>query len=237
MNGAKYVVNSGNTKMAGSKPVDATYLSIKYTCPKTCPLKGEGCYGDCYPLCLHIKRLDKEADGLSILQIARAEAKVINESYKGGRIPNGRNLRIHVTGDSRTIAGTKLINSACGNWLDRGNNSNHIWSYTHCWDYILRNQWDNVSMLASVDSIDQVIYARQNGYAPAIVVAEHLSNKSYYIKGSDVKWLACPAQTRDNVACSDCLLCTKANHLYDKNMGISFAAHGLRKEIIKRRLK
>ena len=236
MFGAKYVSNSCNGKISGSIPVDATYLSIQQTCPKTCQLRnGGGCYAEDYPLSVHIKRLDIEAEELSSLDIARAEAKLINESYGGGPIPNDRNLRLHVSGDSRTIAGTKVINKACGRWLARGDKSNHIWSYTHCWQNITRDNWSNVSIFASVDSIDQVEYARQNGYAPTIVVPEHLKDKPYLLKGSDVKWIPCCSQI-GGIGCVDCRLCFQANKLYAKNMGISFAAHGIRKSAIKTRL-
>ena len=235
MKGCLYIKNSLNRKISGSNLIDATYLSIERSCPRSCPLKGKGCYAFDYPLCLHIRRLDNEAKYFSAIKIAEIEAKLIRESYNG-IIPCNRILRLHVSGDSRTITGSKIINCACGEWLSRCKDGK-IYSYTHCWQNIPRQIWNYVSMLASVDSIDQVYYARQNGYAPAIVVAEHLSDKSYYIPGSDTKFIACPAQTKDNVACSDCLLCTKANYLYDKNMGISFSAHGIKKNLIKERLK
>src|SRR5690606_10093649 len=106
-------------------------------------------------------------------QVARAEAQAIDQSYNGGPVPAGRNMRLHVSGDSRTIAGTRMINNAVGRWQQRGGGV--VWSYTHCWDHVTRDLWSNVSMLASVDTVEEVTYAQQNGYAPAIVVAEHIS--------------------------------------------------------------
>ena len=75
----------------------------------------------------------------------------------------------------------------------------------------------------------------QNGYAPVIVVAEHISDKAYTLPGSDTKWIPCPSQTR-KVGCVDCQLCMKADWLYETNHGIAFAAHGVKKSSIKRRL-
>jgi len=234
MHGVKYVSNSGNKKIGGSKKIDATYLSVTGSCPLTCALKDKGCYSQDYPLSLHVGRLDREVGNISALQIARFEAKAIDESYKGGAVPAGRDMRLHVSGDCRTIAGARLINNAIGRWKKRGGGS--VWGYTHCWDHVLKEEWSNVSMLASVDSVEEVQYARQNGYAPAIVVSEHNGDKVFTLPGSDTKWIPCPAQTKEGVGCADCRLCFNATRLYDKNMGISFSAHGIKKNVIKRRL-
>jgi hypothetical protein len=236
MNGAKYVSDSRNKKLMGSKKskkIDATYISVTGSCPGTCPLKDEGCYAQVGPMGIHVKRLDGEVNGLSALQVARAEATVINESYGGGDVPMGRDLRIHVSGDCRTISGARIINKAIGGWKKRGGGA--AWGYTHCWDHVTRDEWSNVSMMASVDSVDEVIYARQNGYAPALVVSEHPSERAYLLPGSDIKWIPCPAQTR-HVGCVDCRLCMNADRLYESNMGITFSAHGVKKNTIKRRL-
>lgn len=234
MNGAIYVSDSGNSKTKGSEKIDVTYLSIKASCPSTCALKDNGCYSVNSYAGLIVKRLDNEATEMSALQIARAEANAIDNSYKGGAVPTNRIMRLHISGDCRTIAGAKLINNAVGRWKKRGGGK--VYSYTHVWDHVMRDIWSNVSMLASVDSIEEVEYARQNGYAPAIVVSEHMSSKAHELPGSDVKWIPCPAQTQKNIGCVDCKLCMNANRLFEKNMGISFAAHGIRKNTIKKRL-
>jgi hypothetical protein len=233
MNGAIYVSDSGNTKIMGTKKVDATYVSIKASCPKSCPLMGEGCYAQLSYVGITTHRLDEEADGFSPLQAARAEAKAIDESYKGGDVPTGRDLRLHVAGDSRTITGTRILNKAVSRWRKRGGGD--CWSYTHAWKNVPRKEWDQVSILASVTTVDEVPAAKQQGYAPAIVVSEHPSEKVYKLEGSDVKWIPCPAQTR-GVGCSDCRLCFNADRLYNENMGIAFSVHGVKKENIKRRL-
>jgi hypothetical protein len=233
MNGAIYVVDSKNDKIAGSSKIDATYLSVSATCPITCALRDKGCYSQIGNTAIHVSRLNREVESLSPLDVARAEAKLIDQCYKGGPVPKDRCLRLHVSGDSRTIAGSRLINNAVGRWKQRG--GKHAWSYTHCWDHVTSDIWSNVSMLASVDSVEEVSYARDNGYAPAIVVAEHLSDKVYHLPNSDIIWIPCPAQTR-TVGCVDCGLCFNTKRLYNGNYGISFAAHGVRQNVIKRRL-
>lgn len=237
MHGATYVSDSGNSKLNGSKPIDATYVSIESSCPSSCPLKSSGCYAQSSFTGITVRRLDTEAKDLSILQVARAEAKAIDQSYKGGNIPKGRDLRIHVSGDSRTLAGTRIINKAISRWIKRGGGT--AFSYTHAWRHVPRDEWSNVSILASITTIGEVSLARQQGYAPAIVVSDFKDDKVFTIENSDIKWIPCPAQTKPggkDIGCSDCRLCMKADWLFETNRGIAFAAHGVKKNEIKKRL-
>jgi hypothetical protein len=130
-----------------------------------------------------------------------------------------------------------LINKAIARWKKRGGGD--CWSYTHAWKKVPRHEWSQVSILASVTSTAEVELARQQGYAPAIVVPEHTTTKAYSLPGSDVKWIPCPAQTKPGgkeIGCTDCRLCFNADRLYRDQMGISFAAHGVKQNNLKRRL-
>jgi hypothetical protein len=233
MNGAIYVENSRNSKLSSNEKIDSVYASVKATCPLTCHLRDKGCYCQMGNTGIHVNRLDREAENLSVLDVARAEAHAIDNSYKGGQVPSGRNCRLHVSGDCRTITGARIINSAIGRWKKR--QGNIMFSYTRAWDHVTRDMWSNVSMLASVDSIEDAVYARQNGYAPTLVVSEHISNKAYYLTGSDIKWIPCVAQTNHGT-CASCKLCMNADRLFDNNMGITFAAHGVKKNFLKKQL-
>lgn len=234
MNGAIYVSDSGNTKIMGSRKVDATYASIKASCPSSCSLKDKGCYAQSSYVGMTVERMDRRARGASPLQVARAEARSLDDAYNGKSVPEGRDLRLHVAGDSRTIAGTRVLNQAVERWKQRGGGD--CWSYTHAWKHVPRSEWSHVSVLASVANVTEATQARAQGYAPAIVVSEHPSEKSFQLDGSDVKWIPCPAQTR-HVGCSDCRLCFNADRLFEGNFGIAFAAHGVNKNKVKRHLK
>lgn len=233
MDGAIYVSKSCNSKLSKSNNIDCTYLTIKNSCPTTCALRNNGCYGENSYVGIISRRLDRESEKLSALEIAKAEAKVIDNSYNRKGIPPETILRLHVSGDSRTVAGSKIINKAIGRWINRGGKV--AFSYSHCWKNVNRDIWNNVSMLASIDSIEDVDLAVKNGYACTIVVADHLSDKFYRLKGSDIKWVPCPAQVK-KISCIDCKLCFNADKLYNINCGIVFSAHGIRKNIIKKRL-
>ena len=231
--GSIYVQDSGNTKIMGTKKVDGTYAAIKQTCPSTCPLKDEGCYAQTSFVGMINRRNERRAKGSSPLDVARAEAKAIDESYNGGAVPTDRALRLHIAGDSRTVLGSRLINKAVARWKERGGGL--CWSYTHAWKHVHRDEWSNVSMLASISNVSEVDAARAQGYAPAIVVAEHPSEKAYKLPGSDTLFIPCVNQTR-GVGCTDCQLCFKADWLFETNRGIAFAAHGVKKNNIKRHL-
>ncbi len=231
---AIYVSDSGNTKLNGSRKVDATYASVQATCPKTCPFMGEGCYAQMGLMAMHTNRLDRDAVGMTTGQVAKVEAKAIDESYKGGKVPENRNLRIHVAGDCRTAKAASTIAAAVARWQSRG--GGRAWSYTHAWRTVPRTAWGTISCLASVESIADAELAVSRGYAPAIVVSEHTDERAYKLEGSDIKWVPCPQQTR-GVGCSDCGLCFNADGLLERNTGIAFAAHGAGTKKVKRRLE
>ena len=234
MRGAIYVEKSDNRKISGDDKVDATYASIKNTCPDTCSLKNEGCYAQSSFVGMVNHRMNKRARQDSPLAVARAEARAIDQAYGGRKIPAGRALRLHVSGDSRTIKGTRILGAAISRWKKRGGGD--VWSYTHAAAYVPRKEWGAVSVLASIESISQIERVKKMGYAPAIVVSEHLSDKVYKLSGSDIKWIPCVQQTK-GVSCVSCRLCFNADRLYRDGYGIAFAAHGINKNKIKKHLK
>ncbi len=212
-----YIAGSKNVKIGD---VDATYASVASTCPSTCSLKDKGCYAQQGNVGIYANRLEKT----SAIVAATAEAKAIDASYRGGSVPE-RNVRIHVSGDSKTIVGTKRIAAAVKRWKARGGKA--AWTYTHAHSRVHRKHWGSVSVLASLDNISQIAAARQQGYAPAIIVNKFDGAKAFMLEG--VKFIPCPAQTKDNVTCTSCKLCWDSDRLYKSNMGIAFAAHGVQK--------
>lgn len=229
---AVYVKNSSNHKLG--KSIDATYLPTNNTCPTSCKLKGAGCYAELSFVGIINSRLNKESKNLSTLDIARDEVKVIDASYKGKSVPN-KVLRLHVSGDSKTIKGSKLINSAVARWKKRGGKL--AFSYTHAWKTVPRNVWKDISILASIDDISDVNLAVERGYVPSIVVDSFTNSKLIEQESSPVKWIPCPAQTKERASCEECKLCFDDKILFKKKYGIAFEAHGVRKALIKRRLK
>ena len=227
---AIFVEKSENRKISGKKGrVSATYGSIKNTCPDSCALKENGCYAQYGHTVFSVRRADKATDGMNTEQAARVEATAIDQSFKGGRIPQdgatgGRDLRLHVSGDARTKRAANILAAAVKRWFKRG--GGRVWSYTHAWQRVARENWGEVSVLASIENPKEAKQAVKQGYCPAIVVPEHPGDKAYTIKGSKTSWIPCPAQTKEDMACSDCGLCMRADVLRDLGKGISFAIHG-----------
>lgn len=224
-----YVTNSKNSKLTKEKKVDCTYAPIEQTCPNSCSMKKDNlCYAAIGFVGIHNQRAIKKAKKLSKVEIAKFEAKEILKNIN----TQSKLLRLHVSGDSETKTGTKILSKASEKWID--NTNGRVWTYTHAWKNVPRSYWGKVSVLASVDSLDDIPKARKMGYAPAIIVDKFESDKAFKI--GNTKYIPCPSQTRD-VSCSDCNLCMNADRLFKDNFGIAFAAHGATKEKIKKRLK
>lgn len=230
---ATYVSDSKNAKLSkNGKGVDATYSSIKATCPKDCKFRDSGCYSQTGNTFFTVKRLDENADNKSAIVVAKEEAKAIDNSYRGKKVPEGQILRIHVSGDCVNNTAAKTVSAAANRWLNRG--GKRVWSYTHAWRKVKRESWGKVNVLASMESPKDGIKAIKRGYAPALVVGSFASDKAFTAEG--IRWIPCPAQTKDKVTCQDCKLCHNVDKLVERNAGIAFETHGVQKNKAKRHL-
>lgn len=222
------VEKSQNSKLGN---IGATYAPIEQTCPDSCELKDKVCYAQSSFVGIQNARLTKMArkGKYTALQLARMEAKLIatlpeEKKYKTGQKPLPV-LRLHVSGDSRTIKGTRLLSKAASKYIKAGGK---VYSYTHAWKKVPRNAWGNVSILASVDSIAEADEAAARGYVPAIVVEKFDGKKAFKMEGSNVSFIPCPNQTID-LTCEECMFCMRADSLKLGNKGIAFAVHGVQK--------
>lgn len=231
MSVAIFAEDSRNSKIAGRGRVSATYASIKGSCPSTCALKDDNsCYAKSGRTAIHVKRMDAAVtDGMRPEAVARAERRAIREAFKGRQVPQdgergGRDLRMHVSGDARTRRAAEILGSAATEWKERGGGD--VWTYTHAALTVPREAWGpDVSVLGSTEDPAKVDAIKAQGYAPALVVAEHPTDKAYKVEGSDVDFIPCVQQTK-GTPCNQCRLCFKADWLLANNKGIAFAAHG-----------
>lgn len=228
-----FVENSKNEKIGD---ISATYVSIIGSCPSTCALKENGCYAQVGNPFFTVKRLDKAVieQSLTPNDLADLEAEAIKNSFGGKKLRFKKDLRLHVSGDTTTKYGAKVISEAINDYKARG--GGRVYTYTHAWRTVARKDWtQNISVLASVDDVSEIKKVRRKGYAPAIVVSEFKDHKAFNMPGTKTKFIPCPAQTKD-VVCVDCGLCMNADDLYKRNYAVAFAAHGVRKNHIKKRL-
>lgn len=222
---------SQNTKLGAV----ATTSAPRQTCPAACPFKGAGCYADHDNNRVHWDRLTERAKGLTPLEIAEAEAKLIDA------LPANRDLRLHVTGDCPDEATTRVVAAACERYMARGvRSASHrgkrlpvrVWAYTHNWRTVPRRAWGRVSVLASCETVSDTVAAKTRGYATALVVRRFREEKQHRVVGEDsisMEWTAhvvpCPAQTR-GVKCSDCRLCMDDDRLKSDFLTVGFTLHG-----------
>jgi hypothetical protein len=208
---ATMVLNSDNRKIGCAA---ATYVSVQASCPRSCALRGSGCYAQYGHVAKHVRRLD--AEGATALEAACDEAALIRAFPT-----QGRPLRLHVAGDCRTDRAARIVGAAAADWRRR--RGGEVWTYTHAWRVVSRAAWGKaVSVLASMERADDAQLARERGYAPALVVAEHDGNRRRVEGG--VTWIPCAEETR-GLTCTECRLCLDADRLRDRGLGIAFAAH------------
>jgi hypothetical protein len=223
---ATAVEKSRNSKVGN---VSATYVALR-SCPDSCALKGRGCYAELGKVGMTVRRLDAQASlwGSDGRDMARAEAKGIDG------LSGKRPLRLHVSGDSRTAVNAAIVADAADRYTARYGQP--VWSYTHAWRDVPREAWGGVSILASVESLADASRALDEGYAPAVVVAEHPADGKAWRSGEGIKVIPCPAQTRESVTCDACKLCFSADRLHATRSAIAFSAHGGRTAQVKRTL-
>ena len=212
------VLHSKNVKVGD---VAATYAPISKTCPTSCPLRDNGCYAQSGNVGFKVRRTEEYSDGLSGDTVATLEGDEIADMAR--HAPTGHALRIHVSGDSTTDFRASQMARGASVWPGK------VWSYTHAWRTVRRTSWGRVSILASCESIHDVIQANRFGYASALVVAEHPKDGRAFTTSEGVKVIPCPSQTR-GVKCTDCKLCWNDSLLISQAACISFAAHGATKK-------
>ena len=214
---AVIAIERSNNRKTGA--VSATYAPSA-TCPQACPFRGAGCYGEHGPTALHLARINEQAASMSPAQIAQAEATAIAE------LSGKRPLRLHVVGDCATDDCAMTVAEACAAYARR--DGSPVWTYTHAWRDVDVRSWGGISVLASCETVADVIAATERGYAgsvtgPGLVAPGHTA-------------IRCPAEYRDT-RCVDCLLCCRAERLRDSKRVIVFTPHGSGKQRLAARLQ
>jgi len=240
---ATFVPSSKNSKLTNdpkSAAIATTYVSIKASCPPTCKLRDAGCYGQSGNVSHTTRRLDKAASGHAPLEAAKSEHDAITSAisaFRGGMVPQdghggrGRDLRLHTVGDTASPEAAKLIALAAKRWTSKCGSKPY--GYTHAWRLVTRKSFGrHVSMLASIDSPDELQEARKRGYAVAAYTDRFESDRVYFDKSLGSKVLPCPAQTRENVSCVSCRMCMNDDRLKALGLVVMFEAHGARKRAV-----
>ncbi len=192
------VLKSGNSKIGS---IAATYRT-QASCPTSCPLMGNGCYasGRIFGIPQRLGREDLQA----VLGLIDT-------------LPQGRGLRLNVSGDFLTDDGTPDHDyiAAC-NAVAEARPDVKMIAYTHAWRSLSADMF-SFSVNASCESDDEIAEALATGWQAVTVngpVGESVSGR---------KVVRCPAETRDNVSCETCMACAADTRTRPV---ISFTAHG-----------
>lgn len=199
--------------------VSATYVA-QNSCPASCVFRGSGCYAENGNVGFQTHRLNRDAEGMKALALAKNEAQAIDGL--SGRLP----LRLHVVGDCTTDKCAQIVSGSADAYRLR--HGSDVWTYTHAWREVKRSSWQGVSVLASCETVADVKKAQSKGYGTAIVVTEHQQETAYVIDGQ--KLIPCPQQTGRAVNCEACKLCFRGDRLRDMKASIAFATHGATKK-------
>lgn len=186
------------------------------SCPLSCPLRGHGCYAENGRANLVTSRLNL-SPVTSPLEIAQLEAEAIR------KLSGRRMLRLHVVGDCYIDEGVKVLAQAAAEHTAK--KGMPVFTYTHGHE-TQRENWGDISVLRSCETMTQVEQAHKDGYASAMVVDSHESTKA--TKHGEFTLVPCPQQVGTKKNCSECKLCTKDSTLHKNKMVITFAIHGAR---------
>lgn len=227
--------------------VAATYVSIRATCADSCVFKDAGCYVQSGFTGRASRLLDELAGGLTPDQAIEHEASLLRRAFKrqGYRVPQdggrcgdkGRDLRLHIGGDTPSTTAAKVLAQVATEWAQRGGGL--VWTYTHRWREIHRAAFGAVSALASVETPGGAHAAVARNYVPAVVVPRHAERRRHRLSRWPRGWtvVPCPAETTEGVTCVTCRLCLDDSKLWRRKTAIAFAAHGQGRKQVVRRLK
>lgn len=220
------VEKSGDAKLSARGNVSATWVP-QQSCHEDCPLKRNGCYAEEGRSGLHTWKMNRRAQaakkGLAHLRklLAQQEAKAIRG------LTGLRKLRVHVVGDCATAYAARLVGRAM---VAHGKkHGKPAWTYTHSWRAIPKAAWSGANVWASCERPEQVAEARARGYAAALIVPPHPTNKVYEFGGQKV--IPCPAQFvkdgKRTVTCEFCNICQRPDELSAEGFVVGFAPDGV----------
>ena len=197
-----------------SKTAIPTTRSWRGSCPASCPLRGNSCYAENFPM---VRAWDKLTNsGLSYVdlldEISRLRRNTLWRHNDAGDL----------IGSGNRIDLTALVALVDANRGRRG------FTYTH-WPWCKNAEvirWSNrcgFTINVSLESVDEAIAAYKAGL-PVVVIREQTENLEII---DDIKFVVCPAQTK-GWTCKDCGLCAVA----DREYIIVFKPHGTKRKTL-----
>lgn len=202
---------SGNAKTG---PVAVT-TSSRATCSPSCPFLLNGCYADGGPLRFHWDKVSRGERG-----------KPWREHLADlAALPAGSKLRLNQAGDLPATDGK--ISRLYARALAAAVRHLKAWTYSHhkltpSNLQILRFlNGQGLTVNCSTESESAADAAVAAGL-PAVLTVDSEESRAQWSTAAGNRVIVCPAQQRDGVTCSDCMLC----HKRGRRVVVAFLAHG-----------
>lgn len=194
----------------------ATYAS-QSSCPRTCPLRGAGCYAESGHVALAMPR-----GPASPTACALAEADAIDA------LPaDGRPLRLHVVGDCATAVAAGIVGASCSR---RGGKN---YTYTHAHQAVPRTAWGRgLCVSASLERLSQLPAAWARGYRSFACVVDGATMPTRPYRVGPVRVLPCPHALGRVASCEACGICM--SEPTGGGRCVLLPAHGARKSTVLR---
>lgn len=206
-----FIAKSGNRK-TGQIPV--TY-SERGTCPPSCPHYKTDCYGEDFYTRLAWDKVP--ARGGSIDDLATSVAA----------LPDGQIWRHNVAGDLPGI-GEKIDGRALGKII-KANKGKRGFTFTHKATtarnraLIATANSGGFTVNLSADDVGQADTLAAYGVGPVVAIVP-IDTPAKFTTPEGRPGIVCPAQTREDVTCQTCGLCSLAS----RRVIVGFRAHGTR---------
>lgn len=204
----KYVAHSFNSKTGD---ISQTYSEPK-TCPKFCPFKGHGCYGENFTTRRHWMQSDCTSKTLADTMELKGHTKVLRHNVAGDMCKHGT--------DSLD---SELVHDLC-----KAYKGIKAYTYTHCaksaenFQLIYKAADNGFIINMSCETMQDVEFCRSHGIPTVLAVYTWTQNDKVTRRINGVTYRRCPATVDKNVQCRDCGKCWKKN----RKEVIVFPAHG-----------
>lgn len=199
-----------------------TSTSDRATCPTTCPFYDKGCYAKSGPQAIHWRKVSNAERGVTYDQFVEQVRK----------IQRGQLWRHNVSGDLQHNDGNidylklrKLIDANKGR---KGFTYSHHVLNEHNVICLQDANGMGFTVNASCESVDDADRVMTEHQIPAVAVIPSTESRRFFNTSSGRKVIVCPATIHENVTCSTCGLCQKA----DREFVIAFPAHGVAKKTV-----
>ncbi len=199
----------------------AVTTSTATTCPSACPFRDNGCYAESGPLKLHWIKVTKGERG-DDWPTFLGKIKDMPEGSKWRHNQAG-----DLPGDTQDLDSTKCVDLAKANKGKRGFTYTHYDVLDNFQNAITVNIMNNLGFTVNVsaNNLEHADKLCDMDIAPvATVLPIEQTTNTVTPKGRKV--VVCPATYKDDVSCSDCMLCEKR----DRKVIVGFPAHGTSKK-------